>query len=120
MASPCEMPAGVRGFISFHFPRQRKISQAPTALISHPKDISLPIPPFLPCYSAGKGGALYPNGSCGGGDSMISVPWGNGRYTWRYDICFADDIRFAYGGNGYYIMLAQQVYHAAYAVYHIA
>ena len=47
MASPCEMPAGVRGFISFHFPRQRKISQAPTALISHPKDISLPIPPFL-------------------------------------------------------------------------
>ena len=28
MASPCEMPAGVRGFISFHFPRERKISQA--------------------------------------------------------------------------------------------
>ena len=26
----------------------------------------------------------------------------------------------AYEGNGYYIMLAEQVYHAAYAVYHIA
>ena len=26
--APCEMPAGVRGFISFHFPRKRKISQA--------------------------------------------------------------------------------------------
>ena len=28
----CEMPAGVRGFISFHFPRRRKISQAPRRL----------------------------------------------------------------------------------------
>ena len=35
MASLCEMPAGVGGFISFRFPRKRKISQAPTALISH-------------------------------------------------------------------------------------
>ena len=25
--APCEMPAGVRGFISFHFPHKRKISQ---------------------------------------------------------------------------------------------
>ena len=28
----CEMPAGVRGLISFHFPRRRKISQAPRRL----------------------------------------------------------------------------------------
>ena len=32
MASPCEMPAGVRGLISFHFPRKRKILQAPRRL----------------------------------------------------------------------------------------
>ena len=43
----CETPAGVRGFISFHFPRKRKISQWPKVIISHPKDISLHIPSFL-------------------------------------------------------------------------
>ena len=51
---------------------------------------------------------------------MISVPCGTGDIPCGYDICFADDIRFAYEGNGYYIMLAKQVYHAAQAVYHIA
>lgn len=34
-ASPCEMPAGVGEFISFHFPHKRTISQVLTALISH-------------------------------------------------------------------------------------
>ena len=48
--SPCEMPAGVGGFISFHFPLQRKISRYPKGIISHPKDISLRIPPF-PLYN---------------------------------------------------------------------
>ena len=42
----CEMPAGVRGFISFHFPHKRKISQWPKVIISHPKDISLHNPSF--------------------------------------------------------------------------
>ena len=37
----------VRGFISFHFPRKRKISQWPKVIISHPKDISLHNPSFL-------------------------------------------------------------------------
>ena len=45
--SPCEMPAGVRGFISFHFPHKRKISQWPKVIISHPKDISLHNPSIL-------------------------------------------------------------------------
>ena len=44
---------------------------------------------------------------------MISVPCGTGDLPCGYDICFADDIRFAYEGNGYYIMLAVQVYHTA-------
>ena len=30
---------------------------------------------------------------------MISVPCGHGWYSWRYDVCFADDIRFAYEGT---------------------
>ena len=47
MASPCKMPAGVGGFISFHFPRKRKISQWSQIVISHPKDISLHNPSFL-------------------------------------------------------------------------
>ena len=45
--------------------------------------------------------------------SMISVPCGNGWYRLRDDICSADDIRFAYEGNRYYVMLAKQVYHTA-------
>ena len=53
--------------------------------------------------------------------SMISVPFGHGWYTLPGMISAdADDIRCAYEGNGYYIMLAKQVYHAAQAVYHIA
>ena len=28
----------------------------------------------------------------------------------RYDVCFADDIRFAYEDNGYYIILAVSKY----------
>ena len=44
MASPCEMPAGVSGFISFHWMRQHPISQWPKVIISHPKDISLCCP----------------------------------------------------------------------------
>ena len=35
------------GFISFHFPLQRKISRYPKGIISHPKDISLHNQPFL-------------------------------------------------------------------------
>ena len=35
IASQCEMPAGVSGFISFHFLRQQKISQWPQVIISH-------------------------------------------------------------------------------------
>ena len=34
-------------FISFHFPRKRKISQCPKVIISYPKDISLHSPSFL-------------------------------------------------------------------------
>ena len=34
--------------------------------------------------------------------SMISVPCGHGWYTCWYDICFADDIRFAYSGTDIY------------------
>ena len=45
--APCEMPAGVGGFILFHFPHKRKISQWPKVIISHPKDISLHNPSFL-------------------------------------------------------------------------
>ena len=52
--APCEMPAGVRGFISFHFPRKRKISQWSQIIISHPKDISLHIPSFLLYNQMGK------------------------------------------------------------------
>jgi len=37
----------------------------------------------------------------------------NVRYSQGYDICYADDIRFAYEWNGYYITLVKQVYHAA-------
>ena len=34
--------------------------------------------------------------------SIISVPYSHGWYSWRYDICFAYDIRFAYENwNGY-------------------
>ena len=44
---------------------------------------------------------------------MISIPVGMGDLPCGYDICFADDIRFAYEGNGYYIILAKQVYHTA-------
>jgi len=45
---------------------------------------------------------------------MISVPWHEQMiYPAGYDIYFVDDIRFAYEGNGYYIMLAKQVYHIA-------
>ena len=47
MASPCEMPAGVGGFISFLFPRKRKILQWSQSIISHPEDISLQNPSFL-------------------------------------------------------------------------
>ena len=35
---------------------------------------------------------------------MISVPVGTGDIPCGYDICFTDDIRFAYEGNGYYII----------------
>jgi len=35
MASPCEMPAGVSGFISFHLMRQHQISQFALRIISH-------------------------------------------------------------------------------------
>ena len=41
MASPCEMPAGVGGFISFHLMRKHQISQWLQTIISHPEDISL-------------------------------------------------------------------------------
>ena len=41
------MPAGVGGFISFHLPRKRKISQWPKVILSHSKDISLHNPSFL-------------------------------------------------------------------------
>ena len=44
---------------------------------------------------------------------MISVPVRTGDIPCGYDICYADDIRFAYDGNGYYIILAEQVYHTA-------
>ena len=75
---------------------------------------------------------------------MISVPDGTGDIPCGYDICFADDIRFAYegtdiimsaannkvpgypleifdfvSGSGSYIIFAKQVYHTALAVYHI-
>ena len=39
--------------------------------------------------------------------SIISVPLGTGDIPCGYDICFADDIRFAYEGNGYYTFLQQ-------------
>ena len=39
---------------------------------------------------------------------MISVPCGHGCYTLLYDIRCADGIRFAYDGNGYYIILASK------------
>ena len=52
--APCEMPAGVRGFISFHFPHKRKISQWPKVIISYPKDISLHNPSFLLYYQFNK------------------------------------------------------------------
>lgn len=35
---------------------------------------------------------------------MISIPVGMGDLPCGYDICFTDDIRFAYEGNGYYII----------------
>ena len=37
---------------------------------------------------------------------MISVPDGTGDIPCGYDICYADDICFAYDGNGYYIIFA--------------
>ena len=57
---------------------------------------------------------------------MISVPVGTGDIPCGYDICFADDIRFAYDRNGYYIIFSQSgniscgnaVYHIAQAIYH--
>ncbi len=50
---------------------------------------------------------------------MISVPCRTDDILCGYDICYADDIRFAYEGNGYYITLAKRVYHTVQAVYHI-
>ena len=41
---------------------------------------------------------------------MISIPVGMGDLPCGYDICFTDDIRFAYEGNGYYIIFAQRKY----------
>ena len=39
---------------------------------------------------------------------MISIPVGMGDLPCGYDICFTDDIRFAYEGNGYYIIKARR------------
>ena len=50
---------------------------------------------------------------------MISVPCTTGDISYGYDICFADDIRFAYVGTDI-ISYLQGNYHAALAVYHIA
>ena len=44
----------MRGFISFHFPHKRKMSQWPKVIISHPKDISLHNPSFLLYYQFNK------------------------------------------------------------------
>ena len=52
------MPAGVRGFISFHLMLLHQISQGLTGIISHPKDISLHIPPFLLYNQHRKGGVF--------------------------------------------------------------
>ena len=41
---------------------------------------------------------------------MISIPVGMGDLPCGYDICFTDDIRFAYEWNGYYIIFAQRKY----------
>jgi len=51
---------------------------------------------------------------------MISVPDGTGDIPCGYDICYADDIRFAYEGTDIISYLRTQIYHAALAVYHIA
>ena len=51
---------------------------------------------------------------------MISVPVGTGDIPCGYDICFAGDIRFAYDGNGYYIIFAGANISYGNAVYHIS
>ncbi len=44
---------------------------------------------------------------------MISVPVGMGDLPCGYDICFADDIRFAYEWNGYYIIRQSRISYRA-------
>ena len=55
---------------------------------------------------------------------MISVPVGTGDIPCGYDICYADDIRFAYEGTDIISCLRSKyiirraVYHIAIAIYH--
>ena len=55
------------------------------------------------------------------GFTMISVPVRTGDIPCGYDICSADDIRFAYDGTDIISYLHEmEIYHTAQAVYHIA